>query len=164
MLKPILTSMLVALMPAAAWSEGKLHHDHGEHLAEADGLRALHAWTPASDDDIALVFVELENTDDHAITLTGVGSEIATKGALVGFTLVDGEGTYVPLDHMVLAAKRDMALTPNGLAIQLSGVKTHRHQGEAFHLHLVTDHGELEIEVAVEAHDAHQHSHAGHSH
>lgn len=141
------------------------HHDHeAEHVSEMKGLRAVHAWTRATSADDLLVFVELENTGDEAVTITGGEAEFAETVELVGFTLIDGDPTYQPMPQIPLSAGRELMLAPNGLALRLSGLDRAFADGEHFDMQIATDRGALEVEVAVEAADATQHDHAGHAH
>lgn len=171
--RPILAPLALCLALAAAAApagqeaaHGHADEPHGDsaHLAEGAGLRALHAWTRATDAASALVFVEIENVSDHAVALTGATSEVAQSGALVGFALVDGAPAHQPVGETGIAPGAEIAFEPFGLAIALEGLARPLAQGEAFAVTLLTDHGPLEMTVEVEAADATQHSHAGHMH
>lgn len=135
-----------------------------DHLSEAEGLRAVHAWTRATAGDTAHVFVELENTGTEAQTLLGGRAEIAETVRLVGYQAKGGTAAYVPLPQMPLAPGQDLALSPEGLALELAGLGTALEEGAGFAMHLVFAGFEMEIAVAVEAAGARQHSHAGHQH
>lgn len=150
---------LVFFLPAFARAEG----DHG-HLSELDGFRAVHAWTRATTGDEALVFVELENQGAADVMIDGADSEVAAAAALVGVELKDGAPVYTVLPPLPVPAGREMHLDPDGLAIRLTGLSRDLAEGDEFEMHLETSLGEIELHVAVEADDAHQHSHAGHSH
>jgi copper(I)-binding protein len=139
-------------------------NNHDDHLSTLDGLRVLHAWTPATHDDHALIYMEISNTRDEKVMLEGAETDLATKATLVGFTLVDGKATYQALPAMPIAPGSDLDLEPNALAFKLEGLKDHLHQGDEFELELETSLGHLHVHVAVESEGAHQHSHAGHSH
>lgn len=164
---PFLSACLLALMlplPAAA-SESHVHEEQEEHhLSEIPGLKALHAWTPATSGRSALVYVELENTGDAPVALEGAEAEIAGDATLVGFALENGEPAYVPLPSMPIQPGRELVLAPDGLAIRLDGLSEHLDEGGEFEMHLLTSLGELEIHVAIEPAGATQHSHAGHQH
>ncbi len=147
------------VLPALALA-GDDHH----HLSELDGFRAVHAWTRATTGDEALVFVELENQGAADVMIEGADSEIAAAAALVGVELKDGTQVYTVLPPLPVPAGREMHLDPDGLAIRLTGLSRDLAEGDEFQMHLETSLGEIELHVAVEAEDAHQHSHAGHSH
>ena len=171
-LAPLALCLALATGSAAAGQEAAHgHHDHAHetdsdsaHLAEGAGLRALHAWTRATDAASALVFVEIENVSDHTVALKGAASEVAESGALVGFALVDGAPAHQPVGETEIAPGGEIDFEPFGLAIALDGLARPLAQGETFAVTLLTDHGTLEMTVEVEAADATQHSHAGHMH
>lgn len=180
----ILSLLLAGLAPSAIASggddhaheehaddDGHAHEAHGEgaegddHLAELGGLRALHAWINATSGDTALVYVELENTGDEPVMLTGAETGHAEGATLVGYRMQEGEGGYVDLGaEMPVAPGRELVLSPQGLAIRLHGLASGFAEGDAFEMHLETSLGDLPVVVAVEAEDARQHSHAGHAH
>ncbi|MGF1475950.1 MAG: copper chaperone PCu(A)C [Geminicoccaceae bacterium] len=138
--------------------------DEAEHVSEANGLRAVHAWTRATDAREALVWLELENERGEPVRVTGAESSLAKNAELVGFQIIDGEGQYVPIEAIEIDAGGEIAFTPFGLAIRLLALAQPLVEGEALEVALVTDQGDLPIEVAIEASDADQHSHAGHAH
>ncbi|NOG31452.1 copper chaperone PCu(A)C [Halomonas sp. TBZ9] len=140
------------------------HDDEASHVSELDNLRALHAWTNATRDRDAHIYVELENTGTQTITLTGAYAEIAQTAQLTGFRLVDGEPQYAPIEAMPLDPSSTLVLSPNGLSIQLEGLSKALKEGEHFDVHLDTNAGRLALHVEVESASARQHSHAGHAH
>ncbi|WP_127144853.1 copper chaperone PCu(A)C [Pelagibacterium montanilacus] len=146
--------------------DGEDHDDHGhdDHVAQADGLRAVHAWTNATDGALALVYVELENTSGQAATLLGAEAMIAEGAMLVGLENVDGELRYAEIPQMPIPAASELVLSPNGLAIQLSGLAAPLLEGESFEIELEFEGAHLDAVVAIEAAGATQHSHAGHQH
>lgn len=139
-------------------------HDHDHHLAELDGLRVIHAWTPATEGDHTLVFMEIENARDAAVEIEGAESAIAEDAHLVGFTLVDGVTSYQELPSVPVAPRSELILAPSGLAIELHGLTEHLHQGEEFEMELETSAGHIDLHVQIEAEGATKHSHAGHNH
>ncbi|XGA79493.1 copper chaperone PCu(A)C [Halomonas sp. CH40] len=140
------------------------HDDDAKHVSELANLRALHAWTNATRDRDAHIYVELENTGTDTIILTGAHAEIAQTAQLTGFRLVDGEPQHAPIEAMPLDPSSTLVLSPNGLSIQLEGLSKALEEGEHFDVHLDTDAGRLELDVEVESASARQHSHAGHAH
>lgn len=140
------------------------HDDEASHVSELANLRALHAWTNATRDRDAHVYVELENIGTETITLTGAHAELAQTARLTGFRLVDGEPQHAPIEAMPLDPSSTLVLSPNGLSIQLKGLSSALVEGEHFDVHLDTDVGRLTLHVEVESASARQHGHAGHNH
>lgn len=181
---PLLSALVLAAMPAMAQDTGHDHaaeaghkhdhahehgHDHGHHdgdhhVAEMSGLRVVHAWAAATEDDHALVFMEIENTSDAPIEIEGAETEIAEEVHLVGFALVNGETTYQHLPSVPVAPGSELMLAPNGLAFELHELAEHLHHGEEFELELETSAGHVDLHVQIEPEGATQHSHAGHQH
>ena len=167
MIRATFAALLLLATPALAQGadeHAEEHHDHEEHVADLDGLRAIHAWARATSGSTAQVFVELENTGDDTVTLLGGEADIAATVTLVGFQLVGGEATYVALPEMPIPAGREIVLAPNGLALALTGLTQALVQGEHFEMEIEFDTGHLEVVVEIEAANATQHSHAGHNH
>ncbi|WP_316858913.1 copper chaperone PCu(A)C [uncultured Cohaesibacter sp.] len=145
------------------------HPDHSGHVSEADGMRAVHAWTRASHKgDNALVFVTLQNRSHHLFTIKGGHSGKAKSVELVGFMMKDGNDLYVPIAEMPIKAGQEMELAPKSLALRLNDLKDDLHKGESFEMGLdfVKDGKAVDIHVNVEvgASNATRHSHAGHMH
>lgn len=144
------------------------HHDHDEdeahHLAEHNGVRALHAWTPATDGPSALVFVTIENRSGKDVRLEGAESELAEAAELVGFQMQDGEPAYVALPFVPVKPGRELVLQPNGLAIRLTGLSRPLSKGGEIEVEFHFDTGHIAMHVQVEAANAANHSHAGHQH
>lgn len=138
--------------------------DHDHHVSELAGLRAIHAWTRATDGDTALVFVEIENRSEATVVLEGGESAAAASADLVGFQMTDGRPEYVTLPKMPIAAGRELVLEPEGLALRLSGLGAPLAQGDEIEMELEFDVGHMDVHVAVEAENATRHSHAGHAH
>jgi len=169
MIRATLIALLLLATPAFAQEHEDDHGEHAEeyhdeHVAELDGLRAIHAWARATSSSTAQVFVALENTGEDAVTLRGGEAEIAATVTLVGFQLVGGESAYVALPEMPIPAGREIVLAPNGLALELAGLTRPLVQGEHFEMEIEFDTGHLEIVVEIESATATQHSHAGHNH
>ena len=144
------------------------HHDHDEedvdHLAEMNGVRALHAWTPATDGTTALVFVTIENRSNRDIRLEGAESDMAESAELVGFQVKDGEPAYEALPFVPVKPGRELVLQPNGLAIRLTGLGRPLSKGDEIEVEFHFDTGHVPMHVQVEAANATNHSHAGHQH
>ncbi|MBB5087310.1 copper chaperone PCu(A)C [Roseospira marina] len=155
--------------PAGSASDdhGVHAHDHETGVAHAFALgplRVVHPWTRATQGPDAVVFMDLDNTGDAPITLTGAAADWAASAAIVGFTLKDGEGRYTPLPSIPIAPGHDLVLRPDEVALRFTGITAPLPHGGHVHLTLHTSLGALEIAAMVEAADALQHSHAGHSH
>lgn len=153
---------LLAVLASVAVAAAEDHDDH--HVSELNGVRAVHAWTRATGGDTALVFVDIENGSDAIVLIEGGHSEDAATVELVGFRLKDGEPVYEPVGSVPVGPGNEMQLAPERLALRLSGLRQPLAEGGEFELEIVLDIGEIDVHVAVEAADATQHSHAGHSH
>ena len=152
---------LAAILALPAWAGAE---DHADHRAELGGLRALHAWTPASDAAETLVFVELRNEGSDPVTLTGGRTDAARAVTLVGFRLIDGAPGHEPVGPVPIAPGHRLHLEPDGLALRLAGLIAPLREGDTLALDLTTSLGTLAIQIAVEPPGATAHPHAGHSH
>jgi copper(I)-binding protein len=153
----------VIIVAAIAGLSGPALAEDSDHLTELDGLRALHAWTRATDGAEALVFVEIENEGDAVVTLEGAAANGLTA-ELVGFRLIDGEPGHETIGSVPVSPGRSLHLEPDGLAIRLGGLPTPLTEGAVLDLDLRTSIGVVKIHVDVEAADATAHDHAGHNH
>lgn len=162
--------LVVALMlPLPLLAQEAANHDHNdshedEHVTEARGIRAVHAWTNATEGQEAYVFVDLENTTDEPVTLLGGSTGIAQAVTLVGFANNGGELSYAPIPQMPIAGQSEIVLSPNGLAMQLTGLSQPLVQGGTFEMEFLLDKMHLDVVVEIESATATQHSHAGHQH
>jgi copper(I)-binding protein len=157
-----LASLCVAALAASAFAADEHEHDH--HVSDLGGVRAIHAWTRATNADTALVFVEIENGSAGTVLLEGAESAAAATAELVGFQMKDGEPGYVVLPKMPIAAGRELVLEPEGLALRLTGLQAPLVRGDEVEVELEFDIGHMDVDVAVEAENATRHSHAGHAH
>lgn len=163
MFRPLCAALLcgvVLIAPAMAEDD----HDHSRHEGEANGVRAVHAWTRATSDRTALVFVDVENGSDKDVAIVGAHAGIADAVELVGFQLRDGEPVYVALPPVPVKAGTEIVLAPYGLALRLVGLKQPLVEGGEHEIELEFDFGHLDMFVQVEAADARNHSHTGHQH
>lgn len=141
------------------------HGDDDDHVSELQGVRIVHAWTNATDGDSARVFMEIENGSGMDVTLTGGSAAIGEAVMLMGAPIRAGEDEPIAIDPFPIAAGSDMALEPATLFLMIDGLTDHLHEGESFEMSVTLDPiGEIEVDVAVEAEGAKEHSHAGHSH
>lgn len=145
--------------------DGHKHDDHGDqdahHLAEAEGLRILHAWAREGE---ARIYMEIENTGDHLVTLEGGEVEGLGELALMATPISAAGGEIQPIDEMPIPAGGELALTLDGLFLMLkapAGWIAGQHIDAHVELHPV---GEVEVEVEIFAADTDQHPHAGHNH
>ncbi|MFN3273270.1 MAG: copper chaperone PCu(A)C [Paracoccus sp. (in: a-proteobacteria)] len=154
---PLVAALILTAAPLAA------QHGH-DHLSEADGLRILHAWTPATSGPEALIYMEIENGSDHALTLTGAETEDGQRADLVGYEYVNGVETWQVLPEMPVAAGQHLDLEPRGLALRLSNLTAPLAEGDELEIEVMFGDLHLDVHVEVEAAGATAHRHAGHSH
>ncbi|AEQ50728.1 copper chaperone PCu(A)C [Pelagibacterium halotolerans] len=171
MIRAALFSLALIASPAFAQDdhsdehhEEHEHEDHDEHVAQANGVRAIHAWANATDASGALVYVDIENGSDALVTLIGAETEIAATAEIVGLENTGGELTFTAIPALPIPAGADMVFAPNGLAIALSDLSAPLAEGEHFDLELEFETFHLDLEVEIESPTATQHSHAGHNH
>lgn len=163
MVRSFLTAAILGTLALAGPAQAS-EDEHSHHVSELNGLKAVHAWTRATAEDHALVFVEIENGTDKEVKLLGGEADIAKSVELVGFQLVNGTGVYTPLPQVPLTAGTEMDLEPEGLALRLEGLTGKLVEGSEFEMEIEFDTGHMDIHVEVEKADAKTHSHAGHSH
>lgn len=157
----------LAVIPQPLIAEGEHVHDHGgeaAHVAEEHGLRVLHAWTPATDTDDVLIYMEIHNETDRPAALAGAQGDWAESFALSGAVLKGGEMQRVELSELLVPAEGHLTLEPQGAAIAAYELQGMLAEGEKRDLHLQIDDAEIEIEVQVLSADAQAHPHAGHHH
>mgnify|MGYP001224927719 CR=1 FL=1 len=165
MIRSFALSTLVAFAVAGAAAAQESHgHDDDHHVSELGGIRAVHAWTRSTDGDTALIFADIENRSAQTVVLTGGESALAEDVRLVGFQMTDGEPHYVALPEMPIGAGKEILLEPEGLALQLTGVKQALREGTEIEVELEFDTGHMDVHVEVGRADATRHSHAGHAH
>ena len=157
MLRALLLSVLLPLPTLA--------QDDDEHLAEAEGLRVLHAWTNAGSGDTAEVYMEIENTGAAPANLVTASAEGAEMATFVASPIAAGGGVPETLDGILLPPGVETVLEPRGLYLLLHGLEQPREEGDEIEVTLSFEpQGEVEVHVQVEAADATEHPHAGHSH
>lgn len=162
----LLPILVLTLVPFAAFAEGENDHDHGDddHLVEAEGLRIIHGWARASDGPEAQVFMEIENTRDGAVILTGAEADWAGAAQLMGAPIA-ADSEALPLEEMEIAAGTTFDLTPDTVYMLLTGLDGPLEEGDTLEIEVeFAEIGHVEVAVEVEAADARQHSHAGHAH
>ncbi|ODT75983.1 MAG: hypothetical protein ABS76_32635 [Pelagibacterium sp. SCN 64-44] len=148
----------------ACSAQAEDHHDHDAHVFSAGGIEVIHPWARAAARGAdSLVFFEL-HVEGEADRLVSARTSVAGEVHIVGLTVgADGAGhrEVGEIDIPIGAFSFD----PGGLALELRNLAIPLEQGTHFDLVLeFAEAGSVEIEVAVEAAGATQHSHAGHSH
>lgn len=107
-MRALTLALCLTLTPLAALAHedghGHDHANHSDHLAEAKGVRLIDAWTNATRDEVTRVFIEIENTSQTDIVLTGGDAEIAATVRLMGAPIQAGAtepveigGFFVPI-------------------------------------------------------------------
>ena len=157
------TTALAALLVSLAAGFAHAADDHA-HLAEAEGLRILHAWTRATTEGEAFVFAEIENGGAVERVLTGAEAEGAASGEVVGFGFENGSPVWTVLPGVPVAAGADLHLEPDVLALRLLGLGAPLAEGGHLDVVFVFDGFEIAAEAEILDADARAHSHAGHSH
>lgn len=140
-----------------------LAQDHA-HEVSAGAITLVHPWARAAKAGAdTLVFMEIVN-EGAADKLESASTAAAASVSIVGATLSDGEASYQDVGAVDIPAG-DFDLDPNGLGLLLTGLTQDLEQGGDFELtvHFATA-GDVTVHVEIEAADATQHSHAGHSH
>lgn len=143
------------------------HHDDefADHKAELGAITILHAWTQATEDGQARVFMEIENTGETPVALHGAEAEGMAETVTLMASPIKADAQPETLGEVEIAPSTEMELVPTGLYLALDGLTEPLHQGDIFEMHVHFEPlGEVAITVEVEAADAKQHSHAGHSH
>jgi len=165
MLRSVSTAILLACLAVPAGFAQD--HDHGheeQHVFEANGLEVVHPWARAAGaGEETFVFFELHN-EGAPDRLVSARSEAAEDIHIVGLT-ISADGTAVQDVGEIDIPEGEFAFDPGGLALELHGLKMALDEGDHLDLTLeFANAGTVGIEVAVEAANAAQHSHAGHSH
>lgn len=154
---------LIALCIAAGLALPVAAQDN-HHLSQIDGLRVLHAWTPATTGPEALIYMEIENASPAPQTLTGGDGPDGLFAEIVGFTYVDGVEGWQKLAGISIASGEDLTLAPRTLALRLANLDSALNEGDEIPLTVHFGDLQLDVHVAVESKTASQHSHAGHHH
>jgi len=153
----LLSLLLIAAAPAFA-------EPHDDHVAEAEGLRILHAWTPATaKGSDALVYMEVENASAAEVMLTGGEAEGAELD-LVGFTYSATGEAWTVLPGLPIPAGADVDLEPKVLALRWSSVPMDLVPGAELEIEVEVGGQHLHAHVEIGEAGATAHSHAGHNH
>ena len=140
------------------------HGGDDHHVAHLGDLEVVHAWARAAAVGAeTTVFFEVEN-GGAPVTLEGAETEAAAAVEIVGAQMgTDTTMTLVPVGAVDLPTGH-FDFDPAGLGLRLTGLTQDLVQGEEFELELMLGGNHLHVHVAIEAANATQHSHAGHSH
>ncbi|MDT8854687.1 hypothetical protein RNZ50_06510 [Paracoccaceae bacterium Fryx2] len=151
---------LLALALFAAPAAAETH----DHVAEAEGLRALHVWTPATPSGAdALFYMEVENTTAADALLTG-GEAMGRPLELVGFSYSAAGEAWTVLPGLPIPAGAAVDLAPKVLALRWTTVPADLVAGAELEIEVVVGGHHLHADVEIGAADATAHSHAGHTH
>ncbi len=140
------------------------HDDDDAHLSEVDGVRILHAWTPATRRGPAPIYFEFENERDEPVFVTGGATDHGDAATVMGVSLTAG-GAPVTLGEMEVQAGDDVDFDAQGVFLMLSEIDDPLEEGQSFPLDITIEPvGTVEVQVDVLAEDATRHPHAGHVH
>ena len=139
--------------------------EDSKHLSAKDGVEVLHAWVPATSHDHGRIYMEIANEGAADVVLVKASSDIADEIVLVALDYTADGAKEKALGAFPIKANAEIDLTPDGLFLEVDGLNKPLNEGDEFEIRLVFDPiGALDVHVEVEAADATQHSHAGHSH
>ena len=137
------------------------HHD-GDTFSLGP-VTVSHAWTEetAAAAHGFDVFMTLENTGDMPVRLVGATTDFSKPGAFHA-PVVSEDGSYSlrSVTAVTIAPGQTVTLQPGGPRVALQDVQETFETGEHFHMALAfAEIGTLEIEVAVEHGEEHDHDH-----
>lgn len=135
-----------------------------DHLIEANGMRVLHVWTPATAQGAdALIYMDIENVSAAPAMLTGgiAGDEALD---LVGFSYGASGEAWTVLPGLPVPAGGKVLLEPSVLALLWQAVPMDLVEGADLEILVQVGAETLVAHVEIGAADATGHSHAGHSH
>lgn len=135
-----------------------------DHLIEANGLRVLHVWTPATAQGAdALIYMDVENASAAPAMLTGgiAGDEPLD---LVGFSYGASGKTWTVLPGLPVPAGGEVLLEPSVLALRWQAVPMDLAKGADLGILVKVGAETLAAHVQIGAANATAHSHTGHSH
>lgn len=138
--------------------------DHDEHVAEANGLRVVHVWTPATTKGAdALFYLDVENASASAAMLSG-GAAMGQKLDLVGFSYGTAGEAWTVLPGLPVPPGGEVLLEPNVLALRWQAVPMDLVEGADVEIEVMVGAETLHAHAEIGAADATGHSHAGHGH
>lgn len=155
----LLSAILAMAMPGTRAAE-----DEG-HVARVGDLEVVHAWARASHGPDGAVYMEIHNEGQAEDRLLGGRTEVAEVVEVHGATMRDGAMISERMDAMPIQAGADLDLEPAAVFLKLIGLRAPLIEGRHFDMVIEFEWaGSIEVEVSIEAADATQHSHAGHTH
>lgn len=138
----------------------------GEHAHEvsAGAITIVHPWARAAQaGGSTLVFFEIENAG-ATDRLLGAETGAAQSVEIVGLGLDNGAVSHKTVGAIDIETG-DFDFDPKGLGLFLDTLNQDLVAGGVFELELTfAEAGPVHVHVQIEAADARQHSHAGHSH
>ena len=157
---------LALLLSVAATSAAASDVDsHDDHLAEADGVRILHAWTTPPVDGEVRIYLDIENEGDVDITLVGAEVHGGKDAVVAGLDFKRQGMPSIEIGEFPIPAGTDLRLSPTGPFLLIDGLDPVPVAGASFDMHLKLEPlGEVEVHVDVEAEGTMEHPHAGHNH
>lgn len=158
-MRSLLAALTIAVLPSAVLADDDHHH-----LAEADGLRVLHAWTPArAAGEEALIYMEIENRSSADAVLTGAEA-MGRPLELVGFQYGSTGENWIVLPGLSIASGTRLMLEPRVMALRLAPLPQVLTEGQDLEVGVDIGGIRLDAHVEVGARGATAHSHAGHAH
>jgi len=134
------------------------------HLAEANGLRALHVGAPATaKGNDALIYLDVENTFGTQAVLTGC-TAMDQRFDLVGFTYGAAGEAWTALPGLPVLAGREVMLEPKMLALRWQAISVDLVAGAEVKIKVTIGTEILHGDIKNGAANATGQSHAGHSH
>jgi len=153
----LLSLLLIVAAPAFA-------ETHDDHVAEAEGLRVVHVWTPATGKGSdALFYMEIENSSAAEAMLTG-GEAGGQELELVGFSYGAAGEAWTVLPGLPVPAGAELDLEPKVLALRWSSVPMDLVPGAELEIEVEVGGQHLHAHVEIGEAGATGHSHAGHNH
>jgi len=122
-------------------------------LADPDDIVVENAWARASigTSRPGAVYMEIRNTGDELVTLTGLQTDLAMMPE-IHRTATDEQGvsSMPPAGEIVIAPGETVALEPGGLHAMLKQLQRPMEESESFLLTLTfSDRGETTVEVPI---------------
>lgn len=160
-----ITALALLLSAGVALAGEGDHAADDDHVSEAGEVRVLHAWTTASSNGEARVYLRIENNGADEVTFAGADAGSAGAVTLVGLNYAGGGAEPEPLGAFPIPAGTELDLAPDGLFLLVSGLEKPLAAGDHFDMHIELEPvGEVEIHVEVHPAGTTEHPHAGHSH
>jgi copper(I)-binding protein len=108
-------------------------------LASQRVVRALEGWVQPGDGNTATAYVLVENGTMYDVFIAG--AETPQAGAVT--IMQRTEGKAAPVREVSIPAFDRLAMSPEGVFLQITGLKRPLETGEGITIHLRTDGGEV---------------------